>query len=135
MTCITGVVSTAQVRGPSLVALTTLFEVSCPVHALTIGEGCEVSVLVHTHLHVVAPHAGGGGAVGAGVSQRARHWTCVLVLLLHSCVLRLSLPSSQTLLLSALLLLVPHALVHGVAAVAGVQVGADLLGLGIQTLA
>ena len=38
---------------------------SCPIHALAVREGDQISITVYAHVLVVAPHADGGGAVGA----------------------------------------------------------------------
>ena len=128
------VVAAAEVghRGVGLAG--ALLEVRGPVHALAVGEGGQVGVPVDTHLHVLAPHAHGARAVGAGVPQRARHGAARLGLLLGAALLAVVEPGGEPLPLLALLLAVPHALVDHVAAVAGVEVGADLLGLGLETL-
>ena len=128
------VVPGAQVGHGGIGLPGTLLEVGGPVHALAVWKGCEVGISVNTHLHVLTPHAHGAGAVVTRVSEGAGHGTRGLGLLLAATLITLINPRDQALALLALLLVVPHALVHHVAAIAGVEVTADLLGLALEAL-
>jgi hypothetical protein len=105
-----GVVPPAQVgdhRG--VVLLRALLEVRGPVHALAVREGCQVGIPVDTHLLVVAPHAEPTGAVLTAVPVRAGHGAVPYLLLPPTPLL--TLRSVPSLLLCALLLTIPPALV------------------------
>ena len=129
-----GVVAEAEIGQAAVGLPRALLEMCRPVHALAVWEGGEVGVPVHTHLHVVAPHTHRVGAVCAALPGRAGHWAGRLGVFLAAALLTVVTARHETLPLPALLLAVPVTLVGTAAALAGVQVGADLLGLALRAL-
>ena len=107
-----------------------MVEAGGPVHALAIREAGQVGVPVHTHVHVVAPHAQPRCAVAARLVLTAGDRTMSNWFFLStSRTALLTRVDAGGLLLLTLLLRVPPAPVRQlVAALAGVQVLANLPG-------
>ena len=107
-----------------------MVEAGGPVHALAIREAGQVGVPVHTHVHVVAPHTQPRCAVAARLVLTAGDRTMSNWFFLStSRTALLTRVDAGGLLLLTLLLRVPPAPVRQlVAALAGVQVLANLPG-------
>ena len=129
-----GVVAATQVGQARVRLRRAVIEVSGPVHALAVREGGQVGVPVHTHLHVVAPHTHRTRTVGAGLPGRAGHRAARLGVLLAASLLAVVAARHRTLFPPALFLGVPGTFVSTAATIAGVKVGAELLGLTVQAL-